>query len=337
MNLTTRFFIYAPFALFVALALGVSIRWFSEASAFSARLDKLNGHPLMPGVTMHFSSKEISGFPFRMDAIFKNLEIDIDTRHGPSSWASEDFALHRLTYGADTTLFEAAGRQRLGWTDRAGRHHELPFAVGSLRASATEGENGLERFDLDAVSLNSAALTAERSQLHVRNEAHDDAIDLFVGLNGVRLGPNLSSALGHAIDHVLFSAKAVPSTSLATLLAGKVAWTDAMLEEQGAGGRVQIDQVEIAFDRLDANGKGVVGLDDEGRPAGTLDFKIARFANFLEAARAGNAGKGLARALADRAAKAGSDEMGRIGIVLGAKDGIVYAGDEPAGVVTPVY
>jgi hypothetical protein len=68
-----------------------------------------------------------------------------------------------------------------------------------------------------------------------------------------------------------------------------------------------------------------------------LDFKIARLAKFLEAAREGEARRGLARALADRASKAGSDAMGRLGIVLGAKDGVVYAGDEPAGILAPVY
>src|SRR5262245_8403028 len=185
MNLTNRFFIYAPFALFVVLALSITIRWFSEASAFSARLNGLNGHRLMPGVTLHFASKQISGFPFRMDAVFKDLEIDVQTSHGPSSWHTEDFALHRLTYGADTTLFEAAGRQRLSWTDLAGRHHQLPFAIGSLRASASESEMGLERFDLNAVSLNSPEGSAGDAQLHLRREPHNDAVDIFVSLNDV--------------------------------------------------------------------------------------------------------------------------------------------------------
>jgi hypothetical protein len=337
MNLTTRFFIYAPFALFIVLAIGVSIRWFSEASAFSGRLDRLNGHTLMPGVTLHFTSKQISGFPFRMDAIFKNLEIDVETRHGPSSWHSEDFALHRLTYGADTTLFEAAGRQRLTWTDTDGRHHELPLAIGSLHASASQSGAGLERFDLDAVALGSPDLSAESAQLHLRTDKTEDAIDLFVTVNGVRLQPKLSSAFGEAIDHLLFSGRATPRTSLGTLLQGRIDWPCALSSAQRAGGQLRIDQVEIAFERLDATGRGTLVLDTEGRPAGILDFKVARFARFVAAEREGGARKGLARALADRASKAGSDAMGRLGIVLGAKDGILYAADEPAGALTPVY
>ena len=337
MNLTTRFFIYAPFALFVALALGVSIRWFSEASAFSARLDRLNGHTLMPGVALRFGSKQIAGFPFRMDAILKDLEIDVATHHGPSTWHSEDFALHRLTYGADTTVFEAAGRQRLSWTDTAGRRHELPFAIGSLRASASENDSGLKRFDLDVVALNSPAATAERAQLHLRNEARDGGIDIFFNLDEVQLGLRLRSSFGRTIDHALFSAKIEPGVSLAMLLAGKIDWPSALASAQRANDQLQVDQIEIAFDTLNATGKGVLALDAQGRPEGTLDFKIARFAKFLETARAGKTRKGLAAALVDRAAKAGSDEMGRLGILLSAKDGIVYAGDEPAGMVSPVY
>jgi hypothetical protein len=337
MNVTTRFFIYAPFALFVVLALGVSIRWFSEASAFATRLDRLNGHALMPGVTLHFSSKQISGFPFRMDAIFKDLEIDVQTGHGPSSWNAEDFALHRLTYGTDTTVFEAAGRQRLRWTDTSGRQHEIPLVIGSLRASARENDAGLERFDLEAVSLNSPDASAGGAQVHVRKESHADAVALFVDCNDVRLGPRLSSAFGHVIERALLSAKVAPGAAIATLLAGKVDWPSALSRAQHENGQLDVDQIEVAFDRLDATGKGIIALDAEGRPEGQLDFKIARFANFLAAAREGEARKGLAKALVDRAGKAGSDAMGRLAIVLGAKDGIVYAGDEPAGTLTPVY
>jgi hypothetical protein len=337
MSLTNRFFIYAPFALFVVLALGVSIRWFSDASAFSARLDNLNGRALMPGVTLHFSSKRISGFPFRMDAIFKNLEIDVQTRHGPASWNTEDFALHRLTYGADTTVFEAAGRQRLSWTDTAGRRHQLPFAMGSLRASANESEMGLERFDLNAVSFNSPEGSAGGAQLHLRKEPQNDAVDLFVSFNDVGLGPRLSSAFGRVIEHAQLSVKVGSSAPIATLLAGKIDWPGALSRAQRANVQLEIEQIELVFERLDAAGKGNIALDAEGRPEGMLDFKVARFAKFLEAAREGEAGKGLAKAFVDRARKAGSDEMGRLGIVVGARDGVVYAGDEPAGMLTPVY
>ncbi len=148
MSLTNRFFIYGPFAIFVVLVVAVSLRWWVEAEAFSKRLDAMNGRQIAPGVTMHFARKRVGGFPFRLDATFSQIEVRIDTPHGPSEWQASEFALHRLTYGARRTLFESAGRQRLSWTGEDGRHHELPFEAGSTRASATEDDGGIARFDL---------------------------------------------------------------------------------------------------------------------------------------------------------------------------------------------
>ena len=44
-----------------------------------------------------------------------------------------------------------------------------------------------------------------------------------------------------------------------------------------------------------------------------------------------------AAALRDRATKAGSDQSGHMGAVLAIKDGIVYLGDESAGMAKPLY
>src|SRR5207248_293078 len=130
----------------------------------------------------------------------KNIEIDVDTPHGPSSWRADDFALHRLTYGEDKTLFEAAGRQSLSWSDEGRRRHAVPFAVGSMRASAVESEKGLERFDLEAVAVGSPALSAGDAQLHIRKHPAFDALDLFLAANNVTLGPKLTSSFGKTIE-----------------------------------------------------------------------------------------------------------------------------------------
>jgi len=337
MSLTNRFFIYAPFALFVVLALGLTIRWFSDAEALSLRLDKLNGSAVMPGVTLHFGAKRIAGFPFRLDVVFKHLEIEVATPHGTSSWHAEDFALHRLTYGADKTLFEAAGRQSLSWSDEKRRLHTIPFAAGSMRASAIESEKGLLRFDLEAVAPGSSVLSAEDIQLHIRKNPARDALDLFVAANNVTLGPKLMSAFGRTIAHFTLSATLSPEHSLAPLLAGRVAWPTALASAQRVGGTLDIDQLLLGFDRLEPDGKGTLSLDSVGRPQGVVGFKVSRYAKFLAAEQGDGAKSKLTKAFVDRAAKAGSDEMGRLGIVVGAKDGIVYAGDEPVGTLSPVY
>src|SRR5215472_12801685 len=86
MNYSSRFFLYAPLALFLLLAAGASAVWWREASALSARLDALNGHEAMPGVTLRFASKTVGGFPFNIDVVFKDFRVEIRTPHGPSIW-----------------------------------------------------------------------------------------------------------------------------------------------------------------------------------------------------------------------------------------------------------
>src|SRR6201996_6863002 len=164
MKYSSRFFLYAPLVLFLALAITACSYWWVVANALSKKLDALNGRPAIPGVTLSFASKTVSGFPFNLDVVFKNFRVTVDTPHGPSSWRAEKFALHALTYGREQMIFEAAGAQTFTWTDLQGRGHAMPFQIAELHASAISGTQGLSRFDLDCIGFDSAALTAGRVQ-----------------------------------------------------------------------------------------------------------------------------------------------------------------------------
>lgn len=338
MNWTTRFFIYAPFALFVILAVGAGTRWWMLADAFSERLDHWNGRTLMPGVTLHFGSKRIAGFPFSIDAVFRNFAIDVATPHGPVHWRSPDFALHALTYGRDETVFEAAGPQHLDWTGVDGKPHAFAFVPGSLHASAIRDDGALSRFDLVGVVIGSAALAASELQFHLRRTPGADSFDVFLSANGVHLSPALRSDFGDEITHAALQGTFGPGKPLDRLRAGDQDWPDATDAWRAAGGSMRVDMLEVAFGKIDATGKGSLAFDDAKRPAGALDFKIADFDRFVDAMRKrGTDGTGLAAALLHRAAKAGSNDAGELGVVIGAKDGLVYAGDAPVGSVDPVY
>ena len=76
MTYSSRFFLYAPLALFLVLAAGVSANWWIVARALSDKLDSLNGRPAMPGVILTFSAKQISGFPFNLDVVFHDFRIE---------------------------------------------------------------------------------------------------------------------------------------------------------------------------------------------------------------------------------------------------------------------
>ena len=151
MRYSSRFWLYAPLTLFLALAGWAMTHWWIVATAFDKKLNDLNGHEAVPGITLSYSGKTISGFPFNIDVVFTGFKIAGAGAHGPFTWSSEHFALHRLTYGRAQDIYEAAGTQTLAWADGAGVPHHIGFLPGAMRASGAiaDGRRASARFDLD--------------------------------------------------------------------------------------------------------------------------------------------------------------------------------------------
>lgn len=341
MNYSSRFFLYAPLALFLILAAGAGAMWWVTASALSNRLDAMNGHEAMPGITLHFKSKSVSGFPFNLDVVFQDMRIEVATPHGPSSWTAEKFALHALTYGREQMIFEAAGNQRLSWSDLAHKPHSMPFAAGELHASAIEGARGLSRVDIDMIGFGSPALTAARVQLHARVTPDASAVELFAAADAVHLSPRLASLFGDEIRVVRLNAALAPARTLDGLRAGKTDWVSAAETWRAANGTLRVSDLEIAWERLSMMGKGALTLDAAHAVEGSLDFKIAGMTTLIENARRrgveGAPMQGIAKALLLRAAAAGNNEAGLLGAVVGFHGGVVTVGDQTATTEEVLY
>lgn len=341
MKYSSRFFLYAPLALFLAIAVAVGANWWIEASALSRELDSLNGRPAMPGVTLFFSSKRIGGFPFNLDATFQDFRMEIATNHGPSTWKSQDFAMHALTYGREHIIFEAAGKQFLTWTDLDGVHHALPFEVGAWHASSIADATGLKRFDMDLIGFGSPALTAARVQIHARLNPAGNGIDIAGAADSVRPSPPLASLFGDTIMQVQLNASASPLSALDPVRGARASWQDALESWRKANGSLRIDDLELSWERVSAMGKGALSLDDTHAVQGLLDFKVAGIQTLLDnAARhhvSAAVNQGIAAALLDRASKAGNNEAGLLGAVVLFHDGMVMVGDDPATSEEPLY
>lgn len=237
MSYSSRFWLYAPTGLFLALAAGAMIHWWLVAGAFDKKLDALNGHEAVPGITLSYSAKTISGFPFNLDVVFQDFRVSGQGAHGPFSWSSEHFALHALTYGRTQYIYEAAGRQSLRWTDSKGILHRLDFLPGSLRASAIGDGKGLSRFDLDLIGAEgknekNEAVTIGRAQFHLRRDPKADALDLMVSLDGAQT-PSFSTQSLRAFTTL------DRRDLLAPLLAGTRSWpaTDAAWKNAGGSAK----------------------------------------------------------------------------------------------------
>jgi hypothetical protein len=334
MNYSSRFYLYAPFALLLLVGAGFGMYWWSAAGALEHRLDAMETQEAMPGVTVHYTARSVRGFPFNLDVIFSDFRVTVETGHGPAVWRAENFALHALTYGRDETIFEAAGRQSLSWTDAKGRAHRLPFAAGSLHASAIRDTAGLSRFDLDIVDFGSPALVAARIQLHFRHA--QDRFDVAASADEVHLSPVLHSAFGDTIRAMSLQGRISPAAPFDTLRAGRADWRSSVEAWRSAPGMVHLEPLAIHWGPLDMTGLGSLSLDDARRPEGIVDFKVTGTSAWL-AQNPVMRPDGIAAGLRERAARAGSDAGGRMGAVLGIKDSVVYLGDDPVGMAEPLY
>lgn len=267
MRYSSRFFLYAPVALLLLLAISVMVWWKISASSFDARLAADNGREIMPGVHMHFVAKSIGGFPFRIDSVFDGFSLEVQTRTGPLVWHAEHFAMHALTYGPNRQVFEAAGVQTLTWTDSDGVHHRYSFVPGSLRASASILDHHLARFDVDAVAINSPVLTGARVQFHMRQAPGHDALDFAVSGDNLRLASEGSSQL---TEQSSISGTLAPAVPLAALMGGKMDWRNAAESWRLDGGKLLITNFEALQGRIRTSGSGTLSLDSSHRLQGRV-------------------------------------------------------------------
>jgi hypothetical protein len=244
MNYSSRFFLYAPIGLFLALALGVSLHWWILASALSSRLKELNGHEIVPGVTIQYSTHTISGFPFSLDTVFHGITFTVATPYGPMQWHADAFAMHALTYGRDETIFEAAGPQMLRWTREDRIQRALPFAVGSLHASSILDKAGLARFDFDLVGFGSKDVTAQRLQFHVRRNGHGN-LDVVGSVNDLRPSQGSCPGLGDQLSKAELAGTVTEAVAFKSLLAGRQGWDSAVAGWRAAGGNFLVDSLVL--------------------------------------------------------------------------------------------
>lgn len=268
MRYSSRFFLYAPILALLILAAFAMIHWWIDATVLSERLDAVNGHEIIPGVTFHFSQKRIAGFPFRLDTILKNVRLSVEDVTGPVTWSSEDFAMHALTYGRDQAILEAAGKQMLSWRDAAGREHRFAFLPGTFRASAILGGGRLNRFDTEIRDLDGAEFRAANLQLHFRTNGN--LADVYLKLDDAYIADGYAKALGPNLDLLTVSASLNRAQHLDGLLRGRAAPQSALDIWRENGGDVRINDLTLKSKQETARFMGDLSLDSVHDLAGTL-------------------------------------------------------------------
>ncbi len=319
MKYSSRFFLYAPVGAFLLILIGLCVHWFWASGKMSDRLDAMNGQTVMPGVTLHFAQKEMAGFPFRLDAIFKDLEITVETTNGLARWRSENFAFHTLPFGRPQEVFEAAGKQTLSWTGDKGEAKSFEFIPGSLRASAIEDDTGaLTRFDLDLLDLGSAALQAGRLQFHIRKDG--DALQFVVDGNTIHLSS--TSVYGDTIKSLRLEGHVTQATALDSLRRGQQEWRAALENWRKNNGIAELASGNLALNEIKIGGSGALALDDARRLKGQLKLKftgkiLAVSENLLEESQ--------------------GEKKDEFSLTVSLKDGILFSGKKTGTTLEPLY
>ncbi|HEY1615063.1 MAG TPA: DUF2125 domain-containing protein [Rhizomicrobium sp.] len=278
MRYSSRFFLYAPFAILVALFGIAMLRWWSLAADWDSRLRRMNGHEIAPGIALRFESVAIGGFPFGLDLAFQGLRITVAAPRGPLVWYSPRLLSYSLTYGRDQKVFEASGGQDLSWSDPQGVRHDLRFDAASFRASALWRSQCLDRFDVDLLSPRSPAISGARVQLHARQAAMQNAIELSISADDIESTPGRPIGLGRMLRTFVFQGKLVPAAALRSLLCGTENWQDAAEAWRSKSGSLSVGKVAAQFDDLAVAGHGALVLDGRRRPAGALDVVVSELA-----------------------------------------------------------
>jgi hypothetical protein len=233
---SSRFWLYAPTAVFLLIAVAVMVHWKVAAGAFEKKLAAIKGRDAAPGIVLDWDSVTVSGFPFRLDADFTNFSVHGAAARGPFLWKTKQFALHRLTYGAAKTVYEAAGPQHLEWSAVDGRH-TLELLPATLRGSSITDSRGLTRADIDMADAGDAAFTTTRMQFHLRRDPDGKHLDLNLSADNVTRQKQIGLPLNFNI-YLRFSRL----DAITPLLAGSAGWPQTASRWRGMdGSRAQVD------------------------------------------------------------------------------------------------
>lgn len=230
---SSRFWLYAPTAVFLLIAILVMAHWKFAADTFEKKLAALKGHDAAPGIILDWDAVAVSGFPFRIDADFTNFSVHGAAARGPFVWKTKQFALHALTYGAAKTVYEAAGPQHLEWRGADGVH-AADFLPATLRGSSITVARGLIRADIDVMDAGGAGFTARRLQFHMRRDPDGKDLDVMVKADAVASGAGPRDVQAYAT-----LSRAV---LLSPLLEGRAFWPDAARAWTAAGGEMTISK-----------------------------------------------------------------------------------------------
>lgn len=276
----TVFFVIT--ALVIAFA-ALSAYWWWSAQRLEAWITAWTQEQRSRGYEIAYQGPEVGGYPFRLTA---HLQDPSMVSPEGWSWRGEVVSAQAFLWDPFTIEVDFAGLHRLQ-QDRGGLPRDLDASFGAAVATIHIGSDGsLQYGELD---LQDATLHAEgsdqlsaddvKAQLGPIEKAHQGrppAILIEAALSQVQLPPNARYPLGNQIERFAFD----------LLLRGRLSEGDprAVIEAwRRSGGQLEINSLALEWGALGLLADGAIALDDQLRPQGAIDARIAGFAETLAA------------------------------------------------------
>jgi hypothetical protein len=288
-----RIFIYGLLAALVLPVLAFTAYWFVIAGGITAELERLDGNEILPGVTLQFAEKNVSGFPFRFDIVLDGVTIAARADAGTSAWRSERITMHAKSYGPRQYILDAEGLQTFSWPAGEGAPQNiLQMTSGITRATALIEDGRLARFDIDMV--NGDAMDASLDAMPMRDIGFaraqvqffvqdNDTIGVSAAIDAAEIGTGYRPALGSNLSRLRASGRITGANTLEAMRGGTADIRAALDAWRNAGGAIVLDPIEAAWGGTLLSGGTELVLDDQYRFSGLVTASPEDPVSFLGA------------------------------------------------------
>ncbi|MGI8840186.1 MAG: prephenate/arogenate dehydrogenase family protein [Caulobacteraceae bacterium] len=270
-----RLGLYAPFVVLLAFALAWSAGWLALRGEILRRMDAARRPASVSGRTLDWTSREVSGFPFRVDVTLDNPRL-----REPSGWAlaAPRLAAEALVFAPTHWVFVAPD----GATFTRPAGGAVIVGAKALRASLSDLGAHPPRLSVEGIGLTFRPApgadpffltSADEFHLHTRAGPGDEGA-LFVELDGASAG--LSGLMARIAGGGPLSLAGDAVYSHAAALTG-ADWAGAVRAWSAAGGALDVHRLRLAAGEavIDAHA-GTLTVDDAGRLAGSLAATLRR-------------------------------------------------------------
>jgi hypothetical protein len=277
----SRFWLFAPFAALVVIAIVWTAAWFFIRDRAGEALDGWIAREAAAGRRWECPGRSIAGYPFRIEVACPRLSLqraDAALTTGPLRSAT-------LIYQPRHTIIEIEGPLRA--TDG---HTIVEGAWQTLQASFRVGEGGFERASVvvNQPNIRIGGLTPAELRMSARHfEAHLRPNPTQGAEAAYDLGANVAQAAVPLLDDFIGGQEPLDGAVQLTVTQLRDAPARPTKEEldrwREAGGRLRIASLSLAKGprRLEASGE--LGLDALRRPVGHITAAAAGLADLVGA------------------------------------------------------